>query len=165
MNQVQFATGQTFQDYLANMTEARRDGFAASFGLMQLSDEDRQELSRLVQSPLFVAAFSEDWCGDCRINLPVMAKLSETAPLLTLHCFSRDKHSELAAAMQVSHIPTFVFFNANWQEIGRFVERPNTVAQALQSDDDENKRRTRIAYNQGQFHADTVEEILDLLRS
>ena len=67
--------------------------------------------------------------------------------------------------MQVSRIPTFIFFDANWQEIGRFVERPSTVAQALQSDDDENKRRTRIAYNQGRFHADTVEEILDLLRS
>lgn len=165
MNQAQFASGMGFQDYLAMMTEARREGFAASFGLAQLSEEDRQELVRLVQSPLFVAAFSEDWCGDCRINLPVLARLAEAAPLLTLHCFSRDKHSDLAAALQVSRIPTFVFFNANWQEIGRFVERPTTVAQALQNGDEESKRLTRIAYNQGQFHADTVEEILDLLRS
>lgn len=165
MNQVEFATGLTFQDYLAGMTEARREGFEAGFRLMQLSDEDRQELCRLVQSPLFVAAFSEDWCGDCRINLPVMAKLAEVAPLLNLRCFSRDKHSELADAVRVSRIPTFVFFNSNWQEIGRFVERPASVAQALQNDDGENKRLTRIAYNQGQFHADTVEEILDLLRS
>lgn len=165
MNQVQFSAGQTFRDYLAAMTEARRDGFQTSYGLMQLSDEDRQELPRLVQSPLFVAAFSEDWCGDCRINLPVLAKLAETVPLLQLHCFSRDKHLELAESLQVSRIPTFVFFNANWQEIGRFIERPGSVAQALQNGDEENKRLTRIAYNQGRFHADTVEEILDLLRS
>lgn len=165
MDQVQFTLGQTFHDYLAKMPEARRDGFRASYQLMQLSEDDRQELARSVQVPLFVIAFSEDWCGDCRINLPVMAKLSEAVPVLQLRCFSRDAHPDLATAFAVERIPTFIILNTNWQEIGRFVERPDSVAQALASGNEENKRLTRIAYNQGRFHADTVEEILDLLRS
>lgn len=158
-----FYQGLTYEDYLDQMTPARRDGFAASYDQVELAADDLSDLARL-RCPIYVAAFSEDWCGDCRINLPVLAKLAESS-CLEVRCFSRDAFPEMVQALHIERIPTFVFFNQNFDEIGRWVERPHAVSLALSGATTAAQRTTRVAYNQGRFHSDTIEEILDLLHA
>lgn len=162
MDQERFESGMSFADYLAHMPEARREGFVRSYQAVQLAEEDRQTLAAMT-TPLFLAAFSEDWCGDCRINVPVAARLAEACPALQLRCFSREANSDLALQFKLERIPTLILFNHKWQEIGRWVERPQAMAEVLAQGDGEQTRLARIAYNQGHFHADTIEELLDLL--
>lgn len=71
----------------------------------------------------------------------------------------------MANQLGVERIPTFIFYNKNFEEIGRWVERPAAVAQVLANTDGEEKRNARIAYNQGHFHEDTIDEILDILHA
>lgn len=93
----------------------------------------------------------------------MVAKLAEVIPQLELRCFSREDNAALAAEFGIERIPSFIVLNEEMQEIGRWVERPAAIAEALANGNEGEKRLARIAYNQGQFHADTVEEILDLL--
>ncbi len=159
-----FDQGITFSAYLDKMTDSRREGFMASYKQVKLEAEDHSTLARLT-CPIYVAAFSEDWCGDCRINLPVLVKLAEASRCLEVRCFGWEEQRELANQLGVERIPTFIFYNKNFEEIGRWVERPAAVVQALNLPDEEEKRKVRIAYNQGHFHEDTIEEILDILHA
>lgn len=162
MDKQQFMLGLPFSDYLDKMTDARREGFWASYQAVKLSSDDLLDLA-IIDAPLFAAAFSEDWCGDCQVNLPVMAKLAEAAPHWELRCFSKEAHADLAKELQIERIPTLVILNSNFQEVGRWIERPTAMAEALIQNNEQQQRLTRAAYHQGRFHADTIEEILDLL--
>ncbi len=164
MDREKFSKGITFSAYLNKMTDSRRDGFIASYEQVKLEREDLSALARLA-CPIYVAAFSEDWCGDCRINLPVLAKMAEATDCLEVRCFSREEYQELAHRLGVERIPTFIFYNKNFEEIARWVERPAAVAKILAQADGEEKRNVRIAYNRGHFHEDTIDEILDILHA
>ncbi|HHW98149.1 MAG TPA: thioredoxin family protein [Firmicutes bacterium] len=164
MDREKFSQGITFSAYLNKMSASRRDGFVANYELVKLEKEDLSVLARLT-CPIYVVAFSEDWCGDCRINLPVLVKLAEASCCLEVRCFSLEEDRELANQLGVERIPTFIFYNKNFEEIGRWVERPAAVAQVLANTDGEEKRNARIAYNQGHFHEDTIDEILDILHA
>lgn len=162
MDNRRFEQGLSFSSYLDQMAEARREDFVASYQMVKLSKDDLQDLA-VVRAPLHVVAFTEDWCEDCRINLPVMAKLSELASSLKLRCFSREANLDLAAELAVQRIPTFIILNSNFQEVGRWIERPSGVADLLARGNENERKLARIAYDQGRFHSDTIEEILDIL--
>lgn len=162
MDQGMFCEGLTFDEYVSKMTPAHQDGFLKSCRLVRLSEEDKNDLSRLRYS-FFIVAFTEAWCGDCRINLPVVASLAAASTHLELRCFSREEHPQLADKFWIERIPTFVILNEEFEEIARWIERPSAVAEALEKGNEEEKRFVRVAYNQGRYQPDTIDEILDLL--
>ncbi len=162
MNQSIFQSGMSFDDYVTKMEPAHKEGFRKSYDQVRLSEEDKKDLARL-HCCFYVLAFTEAWCGDCRINLPVVAKMADMSKNLDLRCFSRDEHRELAKAYNIERIPTFILMNERYEEIARWVERPAAVAEALANGNEEEKRFVRVAYNQGRYQPDTIDEILDLL--
>ncbi|MCH8110169.1 MAG: thioredoxin family protein [Chloroflexi bacterium] len=61
-----FATGFEWQDYVAQMT-VNRQQIEAHFAELALSIDDEQDLREAVSrygGEIFVAAMTEDWCGD-----------------------------------------------------------------------------------------------------
>ena len=82
---------------------------------------------RIEPGTVRVVALSEDWCGDCVENLPIMAKLARLYPVFDLRIFPRDENLDimdeyLTGGKRV--IPVFAFFDDAGDEIGRFIERP-----------------------------------------
>jgi thiol-disulfide isomerase/thioredoxin len=50
------------------------------------------------------------WCGPCRQIAPVIKKLPEKYPGLTILKVDIDSHQQLAAAEDVSSVPTFKIY-------------------------------------------------------
>lgn len=159
MNKERFYTGYTFHEYLDKMDPANRDGFLASYRAAALSESQIAEVRALDQIT-YVLAVTESWCGDCRINVPLLARLVEAAPWLVLRCHSRDSSQDL----NILRIPTFIFYDESFKELGRWIERPSTVARVLSEGTDDEKREIRRRYNAGEFHAETFNEIVSILR-
>ncbi len=123
-----FAEGVTFAAYVDTMQE-NRAAFAAAFAAFALRPADHAAL-QTVPGPLTVLALTEDWCGDALLYLPVVGRMAADAGW-ALHLFRRaaapDVDGAFTAAGLRRAIPTVVFYDAAWQAVAYFIERPAQV--------------------------------------
>ncbi len=123
-----FATGLTWKDYLAQMgdTRARTE---ENYGKAVLTEEERQFFSGLGQVR-YTLMLAENWCGDVHRNSPVLARLVEAMPNCELRVFFRDQNLDLTDCFLNNgyrSIPILVFFDKDWNEIARWIERPHAA--------------------------------------
>jgi len=127
-----FAAGLTWKDYLAQMgdTRARTED---NYQKAVLTAEERQFFSGLGQVP-YALMLAENWCGDVHRNSPLLARIVEAMPSCELRVFFRDQHLDLTDCFLNNgyrSIPVLVFFDKDWNEIGRWIERPHAATQRM----------------------------------
>lgn len=125
-----FATGMAWKDYLAQMgdTRARTE---ENYNKASLTADEKQFFSGLnqVKSVLMLA---ENWCGDVHRNSPMIARIVEAMPGTELRVFFRDQNPDLTDCYLNNgyrSIPIVAFFDKDWNEIGRWIERPAAATQ------------------------------------
>ncbi|HZP39078.1 MAG TPA: thioredoxin family protein [Methylomirabilota bacterium] len=119
-----FATGLTWKDYMAQMgdTRARTE---QNYANSKLTDEERKFFSS-VTGVKYVMMLAENWCGDVHRNSPLIAHIVEAIPGAELRVFFRDQVPDLRDTFLnngYQSIPVVVFFDKDWNEIGRWLER------------------------------------------
>jgi Thioredoxin len=126
-----FLQGLTYDEYKAQMTR-NQDRFTANEQTVQLDAGDLAYFRELAE-PLDVVVIAEDWCGDVINNLPVLGRLAAESGKLNLRVFLRDQNLDLIDQYlnqgQYRSIPVFVFFDAEFRELGYWIERPAKVTQ------------------------------------
>jgi hypothetical protein len=124
-----FEQGMTYDQYKAQMTR-NRDRFEANERRVELSSEDLESFKRLPR-PLNVLVIAEDWCGDVIANFPILGRIAQESGKLNLRAFLRDQNLDLMDQYllrgEFRAIPVFVFFDDDFNVIGRFLERPDSV--------------------------------------
>jgi len=119
-----FATGLTWKDYVAQMgdTRARTEDNYAKAGL---TDDERKFFAGLGQVR-YAMMLAENWCGDVHRNSPLLAHVVEAMPNCELRVFFRDQNLDLTDCFLNNgyrSIPVIAFFDGDWNEIGRWIER------------------------------------------
>src|SRR5213592_172807 len=112
-----FETGLTWKDYLAQMgdTRARTE---ENYQKAVLTDEERRFFGGLGQVR-YALMLAENWCGDVHHNSPVLARDQN---LDLTDCFLNNGYRS---------IPVMAFFDKDWNEIGRWIERPHVATQRM----------------------------------
>jgi hypothetical protein len=123
-----FATGLTWKDYLAQMgdTRARTED---NYGKAALTEEERRFFSGITQVR-YALMLAENWCGDVHRNSPLIAHVCEAMQNCDLRVFFRDKEPDLRDTFLnngYQSIPVVVFFDKDWNEIGRWIERAHAA--------------------------------------
>ena len=123
-----FAMGMTWSAYLAQMgdTRARTED---NYQKAALTDDEKKFFNGLTQVR-YGLMLAENWCGDVHRNSPMLARICEALPSCELHVFFRDKNSDLTDLYLNNgyrSIPIMVFFDSNWNEVGRWSERPSAA--------------------------------------
>jgi hypothetical protein len=119
-----FAKGLTWKDYMAQMGDTRartEDNYAKT----ALTDDERKFFSG-VSGVKYVMMLAENWCGDVHRNSPLVAHICEAMPGCELRVFFRDQNPDLRDTFLnngYQSIPVVVFFDKDWNEIGRWLER------------------------------------------
>jgi len=74
----------------------------------------------------FFVLFATEWNGECRTQMPNLAKLFTAAKnaALNIKVIDFDENRDIADELRVLRIPTVIVHNRAWREIGRFVEKP-----------------------------------------
>ncbi len=119
-----FNSALTWKDYMAQMGDTRartEQNYASS----KLTDEERTFFSG-VNGVKYVMMLAENWCGDVHRNSPLIAHIVEAMPGAELRVFFRDQNADLRDTFLnngYQSIPVVVFFDKDWNEIGRWLER------------------------------------------
>ena len=130
MDAKRFATGLGWKDYMAQMGDTRprtEDNYAKS----ALTAEERQFFGGLSQVK-YAMMLAENWCGDVHRNSPLLAHICEAMPGCELRVFFRDKELDLTKLFLNNgymSIPVVVFFDKDWNEVGRWIERAHAATQ------------------------------------
>src|SRR5262245_2849130 len=125
-----FAQGLTYDAYKAQMTR-NRERFEANEQTVELSTDDIAFFGQL-PAPLPVLVLAEDWCGDVIANLPVLGRLAAETGKFDIRVFLRDQNLDimdqyLNGGLHRS-IPVFAFFDAGFNPIGHWIERPAQIS-------------------------------------
>src|SRR5579864_6787288 len=128
----QFEAGMTYAQYKAQMTR-NGEQFEQNEKDLQLSSDDAQAFSNLAHR-LNVLVLAEDWCGDVIANLPIIGRVAEASQgKLNLRILLRDQQpgeqvmNEHLNKGQYKSIPTVIFLDEDFREVGVWVERPESV--------------------------------------
>jgi hypothetical protein len=111
------------------MTRNRERHDANEQGL-SLSEADLASFKRLPR-PVNVLMLAEDWCGDVIANTPIVGRIASEVNTLNLRVFLRDQNTDIMDEYlkdgKYKSIPTVVFFDDDFNELGRWIERPDSV--------------------------------------
>jgi hypothetical protein len=137
-----FAAGATREQFAASLPDGGRR-IAELEALVDL-DPKPSAFAR-VPGELNVVAILEGWCRDSKDGSAVLLRLVGDNPNIHVRFFPRAEHPDLMAAYRkdgrFDSIPVFVFLDGHFNEIGRYVERPDEVTTIYQWHRDELARR------------------------
>lgn len=80
-----------------------------------------------LDTPVYVIAIAEDWCGDVVRHAPVLQKMADLAPNLHVRFIAREQHPDVFAHFLTNGgeaIPKFVFLSRLWVECGNWGPMP-----------------------------------------
>ncbi|MEP6871783.1 MAG: thioredoxin family protein [Anaerolineaceae bacterium] len=124
-----FAKGKTFQQYLDSGIR-NREIFERNYQGLIVSESQKAALRALASKPgglHHVVVIGEDWCPDVYRGAGVAQKIAEAAGV-EMRFFERDQNKDMIAGYlkggEFESIPVFVFFDAQGNELGHFIERP-----------------------------------------
>jgi hypothetical protein len=134
-----FEQGMTYEQFKAQMTR-NQERFERNERELTVDPADLAAF-RALPEPLNVLVLAEDWCGDVINNLPILGRLASESGKLNLRVFLRDQNLDLMDQYlnrgEFRSIPVFAFFDHDFNELGRFIERPESVTQRMARQRDE----------------------------
>ncbi len=126
-----FERGMTYDEYKAQMTR-NRERFEANERQAAIEGDDLAAFKRLPHT-LNVLVLAEDWCGDVIANVPIVGRIAIDSGKLNLRVFLRDQNDDLMDQYlnrgEFRSIPVFAFFDDDFNEVGKFIERPDSVTE------------------------------------
>ncbi|MBN2874542.1 MAG: thioredoxin family protein [Spirochaetales bacterium] len=132
MNRTYYESGTDVEDYLRDLRTYR--SFVQKLAQeATATDEGVQALVAALkprQTPVVASIFTEPWCGDSACNLPILRSLFQQAAI-PLRVFDRARHGELQKRYHdegVDHIPVVSLWDAQGDEVARWIEAPAAIA-------------------------------------
>ncbi len=130
-----FDKGLTWEDYLARF-KLPTAPWKANYQDIEFDAETLAFFKNLPHK-LSILTTTEDWCGDARTYVPVVARLADECPNIENRIFLRDENPDITDnyLLDGSHraIPVFILFDQDFRELGHFIERPPEATVIMQS--------------------------------
>lgn len=138
----------------------------------KISEEVRQKL-KSYDRELVLLALTESWCGDAAASLPIIDKIAEAGPNISLRVVLRDESLDLMDTFLTNgarSIPKVIVFDkTNNEIIGEWGPRPSIATQMVEDCKRENgkltdefKQELQLWYNKNKGQ-NILEDILELL--
>lgn len=143
-------TAQEIQQLRLEQEKTAQTGF--------LSQQSEAAIAALSGKFVILVA-AEMWCPDCQRNMPAINALCQRYPNAQLAVITREQSEPLFKQqfdVEKVRIPFAAVLDAELFPLGAFVERP----QSLQHGGEE----ALLAYKRGEHLADTVDEIVSIMR-
>ena len=103
--------------------------FNSNYEDYKLNDSDVSELKSLTKG-INIVTYMGTWCGDSKRETPIFMKILDSIDFRSknhkMYAVSREKSTpgKTEANLNITNVPTFIFYDKNGKEINRIVEYP-----------------------------------------
>lgn len=133
-----FNQGMTPQQYI-DQIKVNKQPILDIYNAIKIPDKAKAQFDGQAE-PLRLAVFTADWCGDAVSTTPVIMRLAESTPGLSIQIFNRDDELELTNSFlpenRAGTVPVFIVLDSSMKEIARFVETAGELVPALDAMDE-----------------------------
>ena len=137
LTQEKFNRGMTTQQYI-DQIKVNKEPFVSIYEAVKVPD-GLQSMFDGLSEPLKLAVFTADWCGDAMSTTPVILRLADSTPNISLQVFNRDDELELSNSLLPEHragtVPIFVVMDQEMNQVVRFIETANTLVPQIDAMD------------------------------
>ncbi len=160
-----FYQGETIEEFLGSLTDLK-EKYQQHIDEVQLDDD---QLGRLVDlhPGLKIMVIAEPWSGDVLYYFPVLIRLAEKAGW-EVRIFRRDSYPDLILPYRkdgIYHsIPVYVFFDGDFNEVARWVERPTEATRLIDEESLKLRRRLREEHKD-EWRQATIKELLEVVEA
>lgn len=120
------------------------------------------------RGPVNVFVLTYDGCGDALYNLPILGKIAQQCPNVDLRVAQRDDNLDIMDQHlnqgTYRSVPTFIFLDENFQEIGNLKERAESMTRVVESEGIALRRRLREE-NKEPWRAEMIREFRDVVEN
>lgn len=131
--QEQVANGQTSgldqSEGLIAYTKLNFSRLKRSYKTTEITNETKAMLEK-ISTPLTWLVLTETWCGDAAQNIPVLAKMAELNPAISLKLIFRDENPDVMDNFLTNgskSIPKLICVNENLEVLGTWGPRPAAI--------------------------------------
>lgn len=157
-----FYQGETIQEFLSSASELS-DKYRQHIAEVSFDDNLRARLAEL-PGDLKVMVIAEPWSGDVLYNFPVLIRMAEVTGW-EVRIFRRDSYPELILPYRKDglyrSIPVFVFYDADFNEVAQWIERPAEATRLIDEESLNLRRRLREEHKDAWRQA-TIDELVGL---
>jgi len=137
LTQEKFDQGMTTQQYI-DQIKVNKEPFVKIYETVQIPAGSLSLFNDLTE-PLKLAVFTADWCGDAMSTTPVILKLADCTPNLSLQVFNRDDELDLSNSLLPEHragtVPIFVVMDQKMNQMVRFIETADALVPEIDAMD------------------------------
>ena len=166
------STGPNQSEAMVNYTKLGDRRMVRWEKTFKITDEVQKKLDSLDRQLIFLV-LTESWCGDAAASLPIMNKIAEASPNITLKVVLRDESLDLMDAFLTKgarSIPKLIVLDKDNNEIvGEWGPRPSIATQMVEDCKrehgkltDEFKQELQVWYNKDKGQ-NILEDLLKLL--
>ncbi len=128
-----FNDAMNFKAFLDIMKVNRKE-IAENYAAQHLTAADMEAVRR-PDAPIRILALVHDWCGDVVANLPILARFEE-AGLIELSILEKNPNNTDIGDLYPHwsgeiHIPIYIAFDSDRNELGHFIERTRAMDRKL----------------------------------
>lgn len=155
-----FERGASFDEFINTADENIFKMLKAKYENIVLNEAVIEKIK--LQDEVNILAFAENWCPDCQVSLPIVAKITRYNENFKLRILKREGNEEYMKPYYIdgkAKIPTFIFMNRDFKEIGHWIERPETIKEIVKS----GAIDWRLDYLKGKYDKDIINEIVNIL--
>ena len=138
LTEQKFNQGMTPQRYI-DQIKVNKQPFLDIYNAIDVPAKSKSLFDGL-DSPLNLAVFTADWCGDAVSTTPVILRLAQATPGLSVQVFNRDDELEITNSFlpenRAGTVPVFVVMDSSMAEIARFVETAEELVPAIDAMDE-----------------------------
>lgn len=121
-----FAQALGYGEFLQrHATPEQQARWQAVYDRVLLTPEQRELVAGFVRE-MHVLCVAGAWCGDCVNQCPILARIGEQNPRISVRFVDRDAHPEAQDALMMNagrRVPAVVFLSEDDEECGRYGDR------------------------------------------
>ena len=161
-----FHSGISFEEFVNMDEDSYKEKTLEVFNSIDFSGEFVERV-KSIDKNVKILICAEIWCPDCMINVPVVEKMRNMNNKIEISIVSREGNEEFFKKFnngEKARIPTFIFYDEEFNLLGTFIERPRIVKEVYRTDNQTTIIVTMRKYRKGEYTEETLKDILNTLK-
>ncbi len=160
-----FEKGISFDEFVNRDSNSYREKTLEIFSGIKFEENNINRIKNIDKN-INILICAEIWCPDCMINVPVVEKLRQINENIHISIVDKDGNEDFFRSFNnedILKIPTFIFYDEDYNVLGDFIERPNFVKEVYNRGNQPEIIVTMRKYKKGEYTEETLRDILDAL--